>query len=580
MTNRKIIFKPVSSQIKELVQDNGGDQQAILEILVELQAKHGALNREMLDDVARALEIPASRVYGIASFYSMLEVSEETPKAVPPVIRVCDGPVCWLCGGGNASTKKVIEAIHPNWKVERTSCLGLCDRAPAVLVGETQAGPVSTEEGNESLVDAAGEGMDYSQARKGEVRVMLANAGMIDPDSLDDALSHGAYQGLQAALTRTPEQVIKEIEDSSLYGRGGAGFPVGKKWRFVASAPQKTKIVVCNADESEPLIFKDRVLIDTNPHQILEGMAIAAYATGADTGYIYIRGEYASQALRLEKAINQAERSGWLGEKIAESDFSFKIHVHRGAGAYICGEETALLESLEGRRGEPRVRPPYPPSSGYHKLPTLVNNVESYASVPHVLLHGANWYKNLSNNAAGGTKLYMLSGHVNHPGLFEAPFGLTLRQMIDDFGGGLLAGSKFHFALCGGAAGTIVDENLLDTPIDYSSAGKGISLGAGAFLICDERVSPVAMVRELLHFFSVESCGKCTPCREGTQHSLELLVRLADGNGLKGDLEELITLAEVMQVASFCGLGQSVHLPVKSALAHFANEFSAGVMRN
>jgi NADP-reducing hydrogenase subunit HndC len=473
-----------------------------------------------------------------------------------------------------------MEGEHPDWKVERTSCLGLCDRAPAMLIGDVQAGPVSTEEGNDSRVDKVGETMVYSQARKGEVRVMLANAGKIDPDSLDDAISIGVYKGLQATLTRTPEQVIKEIENSNLYGRGGAGFPVGRKWRFVASAPQKPKIVVCNADESEPLIFKDRVLIDANPHQILEGMAIAAYATGGSTGYIYIRGEYTNQALRLEKAINQAERSGWLGEKIAGSDFSFKIHVHRGAGAYICGEETALLESLEGRRGEPRVRPPYPPTSGYHNLPTLVNNVESYASVPHILLHGANWYKNLSNNAAGGTKLYMLLGHVNRPGLFEAPFGLTLRQMIDDFGGGLLTGSNFHFALCGGAAGTMVDKSLLDTPIDYASAGKGISLGAGAFLICDERVSPVAMLRELLHFFTVESCGKCTPCREGTRRSHDLLIRLADGQGMDGDLEELIALADVMQAASFCGLGQSVHLPVKSAFAHFAREFSAGVLRN
>jgi NADP-reducing hydrogenase subunit HndC len=328
------------------------------------------------------------------------------------------------------------------------------------------------------------------------------------------------------------------------------------------------------------LIFKDRVLIDTNPHQILEGMTIAAYAVGARSGYIYIRGEYPRQAQRLEGAIEQSERSGWLGENIAGSGFSFQVHVHRGAGAYICGEETALLESLQGKRGEPRVRPPYPPTSGYRNLPTLVNNVESFAAVPHIIQHGADWYKNLSDNSAGGTKLYMLLGHINHPGLFEAPFGLTLRQIVDDFGGGLRPGSKFHFALCGGAAGTIVDESLLDTPIDYDSAGKGISLGAGAFLVCDERVSPVAMLRELMHFFSVESCGKCTPCREGTRRSYELLVRLAEGSGLESDIEELRTIADVMQVASFCGLGQSVYLPVKSALAHFGEEFSTGMIGN
>lgn len=577
MTNSKIKFKPVSPQIEALVREHGGQPQAVLEMLVELQTEHGALTREMLDDVARLLELPAARVYGIASFYSMLEVAETAQSFAMSKIRVCDGPVCWLCGGDVTSIGDAVRAEHPDWKVERTSCLGLCDRAPAVLVDNEQAGPVLAEKVSAILAGENVKSIDYSLPRPGEVRVTLAHAGKVDPDSLESALSVGAYQGLQAALKRTSEEVISEVENSNLNGRGGAGFPAGRKWRFVAAAARTPKFVVCNADESEPLIFKDRVLIDTNPHQILEGMAIAAYAVGASSGYIYIRGEYVSQAQRLERAIEQAERSGWLGENIAGSSFSFQVHIHRGAGAYICGEETALLESLEGKRGEPRVRPPYPPTSGYRNLPTLVNNVESFAAVPHILQRGANWYKNLSDNSAGGTKLYMLLGHVNRPGLFEAPFGLTLRQIINDFGGGLRPGSKFHFALCGGAAGTIVDESLLDTPIDYASAGKGISLGAGAFLVCDERVSPVAMLRELMHFFAVESCGKCTPCREGTRRAYDLLVCLAEGGGRPGDLEELARLASVMQAASFCGLGQSVHLPVTSALRHFENEFAAGI---
>jgi NADH:ubiquinone oxidoreductase subunit F (NADH-binding)/NADH:ubiquinone oxidoreductase subunit E len=580
MTNRKIIYKAVSPKIKALVQEHGGQPQTVLEILVALQAEHGALTREMLDDVARLLELPASRVYGIASFYSMLEVAEGTPPSARSKLRVCDGPVCWLCGVDVMSIGDTVIAEHPEWKVERTSCLGLCDRAPAALVGDGQAGPVLAEKVSAILAGEYGKSIDYSQPRPGEVRVMLAHAGKVDPDSLESALSVGVYQGLQAALKCAPEEVIKEVENSNLNGRGGAGFPAGRKWRFVATADRTPKFVICNADESEPLIFKDRVLIDTNPHQILEGMAIAAYAVGAHSGYIYIRGEYTSQAQRLEGAIEQAERSGWLGENIAGNGFSFKVHVHRGAGAYICGEETALIESLEGKRGEPRVRPPYPPTSGYQNLPTLVNNVETFAAVPHILQRGAEWYKKLSDNSAGGTKLYMLLGHINRPGLFEAPFGLTLRQIIDNFGGGLCPGSKFHFALCGGAAGTIVDESLLDTPIDYASAGKGISLGAGAFLVCDERISPVTMLRELMHFFAAESCGKCTPCREGTRRSHELLVRLADGCGLKGDIEELITLADLMQAASFCGMGQSVYLPVKSALTHFSEEFSARIIRN
>jgi NADH:ubiquinone oxidoreductase subunit F (NADH-binding) len=386
-------------------------------------------------------------------------------------------------------------------------------------------------------------------------------------------LEHGAYQALQAALERTPEVVLAEVEATGLSGRGGAGFPVGRKWRFVAQAKRSPKYIVCNADESEPLIFKDRVLIDTDPHQILEGMALAGYACGAHEAFIYIRGEYVTQAERLKHAIQEAEQAGWLGDQVHGSNFSFHIHVHLGAGAYICGEETALIESLEGKRGEPRTRPPYPPTAGYHGLPTLVNNVESYAAVPAIVLNGADWYHSLSGAAIPGTKLYMLLGHINHPGLFEAPFGLTLRQIIDDFGGGMRLGSSFKFALTGGAAGTIVPQTLLDVPIDYASSAKGVSLGAGAFLICDQRVSPVAFLKELLHFFAAESCGKCTPCRVGTYRSHEILSRLVDGEGIAGDVAELNSLADVMFDSSFCGLGQSVPIPMRSALSHFSQVF-------
>jgi len=577
MTNRKIKLKSISPQVEIVAMEHGRQPQNVLEILVELQTQQGALTRDMLIDVARLLELPPARVYGIASFYSMLEVAETAPSSATPKMRVCDGPVCWLCGQDVTSIRESVRTGHLDWKVERTSCLGLCDRAPAVLVGDEQAGPIIVEDVKKILAGKIVKSNDYCLPRSGEVRVMLAHAGKVDPDSIESALSVGAYQGLQCALKLTPDEVITEVENSNLNGRGGAGFPVGRKWRFVSTATRIPKFVVCNADESEPLIFKDRVLIDTNPHQILEGMAIAAYAVGASSGYIYIRGEYVSQAKRLECAIEQAERSGWLGKNVSRSGFSFHIHVHRGAGAYICGEETALLESLEGKRGEPRFRPPYPPTAGYLNLPTLVNNVESYSAIPHILQRGAVWYKNLSQNSSGGTKLYMVLGHVNHPGLFEAPFGLTLRQIIDCFGGGMRPDSKFNFALCGGAAGTIVDKSLLDTPIDYTSASKGISLGAGAFLVCDERVSPVAMLRELMHFFAVESCGKCTPCREGTNRAYKLLVRMTEGGGKTGDLEELTRLASVMQAASFCGLGQSVHLPVISALRHFNNEFAAEI---
>ena len=570
-------YKPIDSQVMSLVEVHEASPEAVLEVLTDLQSQRGQLTPAMIADVARALHISSERAFGIASFYSMLSIAEQE-KGKQHIVRVCDGPVCWLCKG--LSTRQAAEAAladQPDWKVERTSCLGLCDRAPAVLVDEDQVGPVHPESAAHLSAGFQGQVTDYSQPRPGELRVMLAQAGKVDPDSIESALAHGAYQALDTALGRPAEAVIREVEESGLTGRGGAGFPVGRKWRFVAQATRTPKYVICNADESEPLIFKDRVLIDTNPHQLLEGMAIAGYATGAQEGYIYIRGEYASQADRLERSVEQAEAAGWLGENIQGSGFSFYVHVHRGAGAYICGEETALIESLEGKRGEPRNRPPYPPTAGFRNLPTLVNNVESYYAVPAILLYGATWYRSLSSYPTPGTKMYMILGHVNNPGLFEASFGLTLRQVIDDFGGGMRSGSSFHFALTGGAAGTIASSALLDIPIDYASASKGISLGAGAFLICDQRVSPVAFLRELLHFFTIESCGKCTPCRMGTHRSLEILNRLVDDQGQPGDIEELLTLAEVMQVASFCGLGQSVAIPVKSTLNHFRAAFNAAI---
>ena len=577
MTNKKIIFRPMDQEVATLAESHANRAEAVLEVLIELQKRHGWVNQQQLEDVGRVLHIPAEKVYGIATFYSLLE----TQPAPKNTIRVCDGPVCWLCGEHEVreSVEKTF-ADHPGWQVERTSCLGLCDRAPAGLVNDQLAGPISFEKVGELEKVWRGQPRDYSKPRPGELRVMLANLGSINPDAIESAVAHNIYQGLAAAFAHSPAEVVSEVEASGLTGRGGAGFPVGRKWRFVAQAERTPKYIICNADESEPLIFKDRVLIDTNPHQILEGMAIAGYACGAKEGYIYIRGEYAAQADRLERAIDQAEQAGYLGVDIRGSGFEFHVHVHRGAGAYICGEETALIESLEGKRGEPRNRPPYPPTAGYHNLPTLVNNVESYAAVPAIVQRGAAWFRSLSAATTPGTKLYMLLGHVNTPGLFEAPFGLTLRQVIDEFGGGMREGSDFYFALTGGAAGTIVSDKYMDIPIDYSSGAKGISLGAGAFLICDHRVSPVALLSNLLNFFRQESCGKCTPCRVGTYRAHEILEKLSHHKGVPGDVEELRRLADVMYDSSFCGLGQSVPIPMRSALDNFGDAFTAAESGN
>ena len=356
MTNKKIIYKSIDPEIEELARHHGGTREATLEVLKDLSAEN-KLNTTNMMDTARALHLPAHETYGMATFYSMLSLEERRK-----VLRVCDGPVCWLKESwwSVISRSSDLEKQMPDYTVERSSCLGLCDRAPAVLVEDEQAGPVNTGEAKKVCEGWRGIQTDYSKPRKGEVRVMTALIGKIDPDEIESALEHGLYDGLKKALQSEPIAVLAEVSASGLQGRGGAGFPVGRKWRFVASEKRTPRYIICNADESEPLIFKDRVLIDTNPHQLLEGMIMAGYACGASEAWIYIRGEYEYQARRLERAIEQAEARNLLGENILGSGFSFKIHVHRGAGAYICGEETALIESLEGKRGEPRLRPPYP----------------------------------------------------------------------------------------------------------------------------------------------------------------------------------------------------------------------------
>lgn len=552
----------------------GADPEAVVAALRQAQARHEGLTGATVKAVAQGLGLPVSRVYGVATFYSMLGVAATT--CPDKVARLCDGPACWLKGAAKARSE--LEArLGAGWRVERSSCLGLCDQAPAALLEERPLGGLATGlELAEARPDETGLAA-YTSPRPGEVRVMLARAGQIDPNSINSALDHGAYGALEMALTEPRERVLAEVETAGLQGRGGAGFPTARKWRMLEEAQQHPKYVVCNADESEPLVFKDRVLIDSDPHQLLEGMALAGYAIGAEDGFIYIRGEYAPQACRLEHAIAQAEACGSLGNHIFDTDFSFHIHVHRGAGAYICGEETALLESLEGRRGEPRLRPPYPTTHGYHALPTLINNVETFSAVPAIIDHGAVWWRGLSTAATPGTKLYTLLGHVNRPGLFEAPFGLTLRQIIEDFGGGMRPGSTFRFALTGGAAGTLVPSGLLDVPIDYASGAQGVSLGAGAFLVCDQTVSPVSLLRELLYFFELESCGQCTPCRIGTHQARQILDRIVAGQGRLCDVEALGWIADTMQRGSLCGLGRSAAIPMQSALEHFRQDLEAPV---
>jgi len=413
----------------------------------------------------------------------------------------------------------------------------------------------------------------------GQQRVVLRRAGLIDPKSIEEYIAHDGYFALGKAVTEmTPAEVLQTVKDSGLQGRGGAGFPAGVKWGFVAAQPAAEKYIVCNADESEPGTFKDRLILEGDPHAVLEGMALAGYACGAAQGWIYIRGEYTLAKERIELAIQQAEELGVLGDNLFESGFSFHIHVHAGAGAYVCGEETALLESLEGKRGIPRIRPPYPPVQGYHQKPTAVNNVETLANVPAIIQNGAAWYRGIGTEKSPGTKVYTMLGDVNVTGLIEVPMGITLREVIEVYGGGMKGARAFKCAQTGGAAGSIIAPALLDVPMDFATMqANDASLGSGALLVCGEDKCIVDLAYVLMRFFATESCGKCVPCRLGTRRMVEILDRLRHGQGTLEDLDALETMAPQVIATSFCGLGQGAPVSIITALRHFRAEFEAHV---
>lgn len=412
-----------------------------------------------------------------------------------------------------------------------------------------------------------------------EQRIVLRRAGLIDPESIEDYIVNDGYLALGKALCEmTAAQVIEEIKASGLRGRGGAGFPTGLKWSFVAKEKAGQKYVVCNADESEPGTFKDRLILEGDPHAIIEAMAIAGYAVGASQGYIYIRGEYHLAQSRLRKAIEQAHEAGFLGENIFGTDFSFDIHVHSGAGAYICGEETALLESIEGKRGEPRPRPPYPTSYGLWGKPTLINNVETLANVPAIVNNGSGWFRSFGTPSSPGTKVYTVLGNVNVTGLIEVPMGITLREVIAIYAKGMKNGAPFKLAQTGGSSGSIIPSSLQDTPMDFDSFSKaGVSLGSGALLICDDDTCVVDLARVLQNFFRVESCGKCNPCRIGNERIYQILSNIAEGVGTLKDLDDLLEISDNLYQLSNCGLGQTAGTPVRDILNYFRAEVEAHI---
>ncbi len=423
----------------------------------------------------------------------------------------------------------------------------------------------------------------WVNARKGtlpaEQRIVLQRAGIIDPENIEEYIIHEGYQGLGKVLSEmSQKEVVDEIKASGLRGRGGAGFPTGLKWSFVAGTPGEKKYVVCNADESEPGTFKDRLILEGDPHSIIEAMAIAGYAVGAEEGFIYIRGEYLLAQQRLKKAILQAHDYGMLGKNIFGTDFNFDIHIHGGAGAYICGEETALLESIEGKRGEPRSRPPYPTTHGLWGKPTLINNVETLANIPAIIRNGGKWFRSFGPLSSPGTKVYTILGNVNVTGLIEVPMGITLREVITIYAKGMKNNATFKVAQTGGSSGSIIPASLQDTPMDFDSfQNAGVSLGSGALLICDDNTCVVDLAKVLQNFFKKESCGKCNPCRIGNERAHQILENISQGTGTMQDLDDLALISKNMAELSNCGLGQTAGTPIRDVLNHFRAEVEAHV---
>jgi NADH:ubiquinone oxidoreductase subunit F (NADH-binding) len=410
----------------------------------------------------------------------------------------------------------------------------------------------------------------------GDELVLLANVDQIDPLSLDAYLERGGYEGLKKALSLTPEEVVNTVKDSGLRGRGGAGFPTGLKWSFTRPSPITPKYIVCNADEGEPGTIKDRYIMEGDPHRVLEGMAIAGYAVGATYGYIYVRGEYYLSMYRLNQAIAAATAKHLLGDNISGSGFSFHIQVQTGGGSYVCGEETALIESIEGERGNPRVKPPFPGVVGVWGKPTIVNNVESLASVPSIVVNGSEWYKSKGTADAAGTKIFQVVGQVNKPGIVEANLGMTVRELIDKYGGGIKDGRKFKTCQTGGSSFGFFKDEHLDTPMEYMAMAKAEgALGSGTMLVMDDTTCVVDVVKSILYFFQHESCGFCLPCRRGTRVLYELISKVAAGKGTEADLDRMITLSQILVDSSNCALGMSPYFFLQTTIERFRDEYTA-----
>ncbi len=503
---------------------------------------------------------------------------------------------CGIAAGG----RKVYDAFttrlqgRPDVELKQTGCLGMCYNEVLAEVSSPEGGQVFYKQVtperverivaehltrgrpvNEWVVPA--DELDNLLAK--QKRIVLRNCGVIDPESIDDYLNAGGYKAIEKVLTSmSPQEVIDEVTKSGLRGRGGAGFPTGVKWDFARKSIASQKYVVCNADEGDPGAFMDRSVLESDPHSVVEGMLIAGYAIGASEGFIYVRAEYPLAIQRLEIALAQARDKGCLADSILGCNFDFNISIRQGAGAFVCGEETALMMSIEGQRGMPRFRPPFPAQSGLWGKPTNINNVETLANISWIILNGANAYSSYGTEKSKGTKVFALAGKIAHSGLIEVPMGTTLREIVFDIGGGTSSGLEFKAVQMGGPSGGVIPANLADTPVDYDSVTKtGAIMGSGGLIVMDDSACMVDVAKFFLNFTQDESCGKCTFCRIGTLRMLEILDRITDGEGKDGDLERLEELAQGVKIASLCGLGQTASNPVLTTLRYFRNEYQSHI---
>lgn len=520
--------------------------------------------------------------------YEMAQEERKKALQYECEIRVCTAAGC-LSLRSEALKDTLEQALEAsseksNCKVKGVGCLGLCASGPLVAVAPEDIlyGQVQAEDAPELVASLGDQPVARLQCKtdipffQRQTKIVLENSGKVDPEEITDYIASGGYQALAKALTEmSPVEIINEVMQSGLRGRGGAGYPTGLKWMTVAKALSDTKYVICNADEGDPGAFMDRSVLEGDPHRVLEGMAIGGYAVGASKGYIYVRAEYPTAIDRLKRAIRQAKRMNVLGSEIFGTTFNFNIEIRLGAGAYVCGEETALIASIEGKRGMPRPRPPYPADFGLWGEPTLINNVETLANIPPIINNGGDWYAEFGTEDSKGTKVFALAGQIKNTGLIEVPMGMKLHDIIYDIGGGMSEGREFKAVQTGGPSGGCIPADYLDTPVEYKSLqALGSIMGSGGMIVMDNTADMVEVARYFMEFSKEESCGKCIPCRVGTTQMYNLLSKIAGGKGTEHDLAMLRELCDLAQNTSLCGLGQSAPNPVLSTLHYFPEEYA------